>query len=110
MKSLFTKDQAVALGVKLIGVGGGILVSKGYLTGDQVTSLQGAWPELVGGVMVLYTVGYSLWANRKQVQIAKVAAMAEVTQPVVVSPDMAAKVAKVAPNASVVPAGSTVAG
>lgn len=76
--SLFTKDQMMALGVKLIGIGGGILVSKGYITGDQVTSLQGAWPQLVGGVMVLYTVGYSLWANRKAKQIANVANMPEV--------------------------------
>ena len=76
--SLFTKDQMMALGVKLIGIAGGALVTKGVMTSDQVSTLQTALPAVAGAAGVLYAVIYSFWANRKAKQIANVANMPEV--------------------------------
>ncbi len=100
MSTFLTKDQLIALGVKLIGIAGGGLVAKGVLTSDQLDTLQTGLPTLIGVAGVLYTVVYSLWKNRTEKQIADVAAKPDVSV-TVTSPDLAAKVAKVDPNASV---------
>lgn len=100
MSSFLTKDQMVSLGVKLIGIVGGGLVAKGVLTSDQLDTLQTGLPTVIGVAGVLYTLIYSLWKNRTEKQIADVAAKPNVDVQVT-DADLAAKVAKVSPNAPV---------
>lgn len=98
--SLFTKDQMMALGVKLVGIAGGALVTKGVMTSDQVSTIQTDLPAVVGAAGVLYAVIYSFWANRQSKQIAKVAAMPEVSSVSVTTSALADKITKVDPTTS----------
>lgn len=100
MSTFLTKDQIMSLSVKLIGIVGGGLVAKGVLTSDQLDTLQTGLPTVIGVAGVLYTIIYSLWKNRTEKQIADVAKKPDVSVSVA-SPELAAKVAKVDPNAPV---------
>lgn len=100
MSTFLSKDQIMALAVKLIGIAGGALVTRGAMTPDQLETIQTGLPTLIGVIGVLYTVIYSFWKNRTEKQIADVANKPDVSV-TVTSPDLAAKVAKVDPNASV---------
>lgn len=90
--SLLDKTQLMPLFVKLVGIAGGALVAKGVMTQGDMDTLTSAIPAIVGAIGVLWTLGYSLYANRKAKQIAKVADMPEATGLKVTDPALAAKV------------------
>lgn len=102
--SIFSKEQIMPLAVKLIGIAGGALSSYGVVTAEQVSTLQAGLPIVVGFGMVLYNIIYSLWANRKEKQIATVKAMPEVTGLQVSSQVLADKVNKIDPVSTTVTA------
>lgn len=100
-----TKAQLVAGFYKLLPYISGVLVTKGVITQDQSTALINGAPEFISYAYIVagvaggvWTAIYSWWANRQAKKIADVAKMPEVTGVAVSSPELAAKVAKVAPQ------------
>ncbi len=90
MATSVTKDQIIAMAVKVIGILGGIAVGRGWLTGEQLTTLSDLIPQVITVAAIAGPLVYSIWANTRKKQISQVAAMPEVAKVVVSTPEVAA--------------------
>ena len=83
-------EQWMGLVRQLLPVLGGIAVSFGWLTKDQVAGVTATILQISGPAMILASTIWSVWTNTKASLATKVAAMPEVKE-VVLHPTEAAR-------------------
>jgi hypothetical protein len=100
----FTLPQLSAMGVKMVGVAGGALVTKGVMTSDQVSFAETAFPVVFGLIGIGLVIAYSLWANRRAKLVAMVAA-SPTERVVTTDVELASKVESLDPKATITVSG-----
>lgn len=80
-----TKEQLIAVSATIVSSLGGYAAGKGWLTGDQLTTLTSLVPQVINVFAIGIPLVVAFIANTKKAKIATVAALPDVSKIVMTS-------------------------